>query len=83
MNERFFLKILLVLFCGLIAAEVLVVSLFGLKLELILLCFIVASALTGWGIRFVLGVNIPGLSRIRGNTISDRIFFGLQVSPCL
>ena len=52
MNERFFLKILLVLFCGLIAAEVLVVSLFGLKLELILLCFIVAAALTG--ILFVL-----------------------------
>ena len=47
MNERFFLKILLVLFCGLIAAEVLVVSLFGLKLELILLCFIVVAALTG------------------------------------
>jgi hypothetical protein len=47
MNERFFLKILLVLFGGLIAAEVLVVSLFGLKLELILLCFIVAAALTG------------------------------------
>ena len=52
MNERFFLKILLVLFCGLIAAEVLVVSLFGLKLELILLCFIVVAALTG--ILFVL-----------------------------
>ena len=52
MNERFFLKILLVLFCGLIASEVLVVSLFGLKLELILLCFIVAAALTG--ILFVL-----------------------------
>jgi hypothetical protein len=47
MNERFFLKILLVLFGGLIAAEVLVVSLFGLKLELILLCFIVVAALTG------------------------------------
>ena len=52
MNERFFLKILLVLFCGLIAAEVLVVALFGLKLELILLCFIVVAALTG--ILFVL-----------------------------
>ena len=47
MNERFFLKILLVLFGGLIAAEVLVVSLFGLKLELILLCFIIVAALTG------------------------------------
>lgn len=52
MNERFFLKILLVLFVGLIATEVLVVSLFGLKLELILLSFIVVAALTG--IAFVL-----------------------------
>ena len=47
MAERVFLKLLLVLFAGLIAAEVLVVALFGLRLELILLCFIVASALTG------------------------------------
>lgn len=47
MNDRFFLKLLLVLFAGLIAAEVLVVALFGLRLELILLCFIVAAALTG------------------------------------
>ncbi|MEI6691631.1 MAG: hypothetical protein WCL43_02795 [Chlorobium sp.] len=47
MNERLFLKLLLVLFLGLIAAEIVVVSLFGLKLELILLCFIIAAALTG------------------------------------
>ena len=47
MNERFFLKILLVLFCGLIAAEVLVLLLFGLKLELILFCFIIVAAITG------------------------------------
>lgn len=47
MNERVFLKLLLVLFAGLIAAEVLVVVLFGLRLELILLCFIVVAALTG------------------------------------
>ena len=47
MTERVFLKILLVLFAGLIAVEVLVVALFGLRLELILLCFIVAAALTG------------------------------------
>ena len=47
MNERLFLKILLVLFSGLIAAELLLVMLFGLRLELILLCFIIVTALTG------------------------------------
>ena len=47
MNERFFLKLLLALFSGLIAAELLVVVLFGLRLELILLCFIIAAALSG------------------------------------
>ncbi|MEI8185161.1 MAG: hypothetical protein WCG19_00540 [Chlorobiaceae bacterium] len=47
MNERFFLKLLLVLFGGLIVAEVLIVTLFGLKLELILLCFIIVAALSG------------------------------------
>jgi hypothetical protein len=47
MNERFFLKLLLALFTGLIAAEALVALLFGLRLELILLCFIVVAALTG------------------------------------
>ena len=47
MNERFFLKLLLALFAGLIVAEVVVVALFGLRLELILLCFIVVAALTG------------------------------------
>jgi hypothetical protein len=52
MNDRFFLKLLLALFAGLIAAEVLVVVLFGLRLELILFCFIVVAALTG--IAFVL-----------------------------
>ena len=47
MNERFFLKLLLALFSGLILVELLVVVLFGLRLELILLCFILAAALTG------------------------------------
>ncbi len=47
MNERIFLKLLLVLLSGLIAAEVLVVTLLGLKLELILLCFIIGAALAG------------------------------------
>ncbi len=47
MNERFFLKLLLALFSGLIAVEVLLVVFFGLRLELILLCFILAVALTG------------------------------------
>jgi hypothetical protein len=44
MNDRFFLKLLLALFAGLIAAEVLVVVLFGLRLELILFCFILTSS---------------------------------------
>ncbi len=47
MNERFFLKLLLALFSGLIVAELLVVAFYGLRLELILLCFIIAVALTG------------------------------------
>lgn len=57
MNERFFLKLQLALFVGLISAEVVVVALFGLRLELILLCFIVASALTGsaFVVRLLLG----------------------------
>ena len=57
MSERFFLKLLLVLFAGLIAAEVLVVALFGLRLELILLCFIVVAAFTGiaFVVRLLLG----------------------------
>ncbi len=57
MNDRFFLKLLLALFAGLIAAEVLVVVLFGLRLELILFCFIVVAALTGIAVvvRLLLG----------------------------
>ncbi|MEI7747662.1 MAG: hypothetical protein WCI81_01165 [Chlorobiaceae bacterium] len=47
MNERFFLKLLLTLFSGLVAAELLVVVLFGFRLELMLFCFIMAVALTG------------------------------------
>jgi len=47
MNERFFLKLLLTLFSGLVAAELLVVLLFGFRLELILFCFVLAVALTG------------------------------------
>ncbi|MEI6651471.1 MAG: hypothetical protein WCL42_02720 [Chlorobiaceae bacterium] len=47
MNERFFLKLLLTLFSGLVAAELLVVLLFGFELELILFCFVIAVALTG------------------------------------
>jgi len=57
MNERFFLKLLLALFALLIVAEVVVVALFGLRLELILLCFIVAAALTAsaFVVRLLLG----------------------------
>ena len=47
MNERFFLKLLLALFSAFVAVELLVVLLFGLRLELILLCFILAAAFTG------------------------------------
>ncbi|NTW81849.1 MAG: hypothetical protein HGB36_00550 [Chlorobiaceae bacterium] len=47
MNERFFLKLLLGIFSGLIAAELLIVILAGFRLELILFCFIIAAALGG------------------------------------
>ncbi|NTW69552.1 MAG: hypothetical protein HGB23_06825 [Chlorobiaceae bacterium] len=47
MDERFFLKLLLFLFAGLIAAELLVVAVYGFRLELILFAFIIAVALTG------------------------------------
>ena len=62
MNERFFLKLLLALFSGLIAVEVLVVVLFGPRLELILLCFIVVAALTG--IAFVVRLLVTERSDI-------------------
>ncbi len=47
MNERFFLKLLLGIFSGLIAAELLIVILAGFRLELILFSFIIATALGG------------------------------------
>jgi len=47
MNERLFLVLLLALFLGLFAAELLVVAWFGFRLELILFCFIMAVSLTG------------------------------------
>jgi hypothetical protein len=82
MNERFFLKLLLVLFAGLIAAEVLVVALFGLRLELILLCFIVAAALTAiaFVVRLLLGerreidsVSMRRLKEKRAGIMQDRL----------
>ena len=82
MNERFFLKLLLVLFAGLIAAEVLVVVLFGLRLELILLCFIVVAALTGIAVvvRLLLGerteidsVSMRRAREKRGGIMQDRL----------
>lgn len=60
MNERFFLKLLLALFSGLIVAELLVVALFGFRVELILLCFILVAALTG--IVLVARLLVPGRS---------------------
>lgn len=82
MNERFFLKLLLLLFTGLIVAEVLVVVLFGFRLELILLCFIVAAALTG--IAFVVRLLLAERTEIdsvsmrrarakRGGIMQDRL----------
>ncbi|TLU53606.1 MAG: hypothetical protein FDX02_06815 [Chlorobium sp.] len=47
MNERLFLKLLLALFFGLFVAELLVVLLFGFRLELIVFCFVIAVAVTG------------------------------------
>ena len=82
MNERFFLKMLLILFAGLIAAEVLVVAIFGLRLELILLCFIVAAALTGiaFVVRLLLGerteidsVSMRRAREKRGGVMQDRL----------
>ena len=47
MNERFFLKLLLALFSGLLVAELLLVLLIGFRLELIVFPFIIALALAG------------------------------------
>ncbi len=47
MNERFFLKLHLALFFGLLVAELLVPLLFGFRLELIVFCFVIAVAMTG------------------------------------
>ena len=82
MNERLFLKLLLVLFAGLIASEALVVALFGLRLELILLCFIVVAALTGIAVvvRLLLGerreidsVSMRRAMQKRGGIMQDRL----------
>ncbi len=82
MNERFFLKLLLLLFAGLIAAEVLVVALFGLRLELILLCFIIVAAFTGIAVvvRLLLGerreIDSVSMRRAReknGGIMQDRL----------
>jgi len=68
MNERFFLKLLLLLFSGLIAAELLLVVMFGLRLELIILCFIIAAALTG----IVIVVRLLMPERIDTESVSMR-----------
>ncbi|MEI8032007.1 MAG: hypothetical protein WCH05_01475 [Chlorobiaceae bacterium] len=47
MSDNLFLKLLLTIMAGLIAAELAVVLVAGLRLELIVLCFIVAAALGG------------------------------------
>ena len=82
MNERFFLKLLLALFAGLMVAEVVVVALFGLRLELILLCFIVAAALIGsaFVVRLLLGerrqietVSMRRAMQKRGGIMQERL----------
>ena len=82
MTERFFLKLLLVLFAGLIAAEVLVVVLFGLRLELILFCVIVVAALAGIAVvvQLLLGdrreidsVSMRRAMQKRGGIMQDRL----------
>lgn len=82
MNERFFLKLLLALFAGLIVAEVVVVALFGLRLELILFCFIVAAGLTGiaFVVRLLLGerreietVSMRRAMQKRGGIMQERL----------
>ena len=82
MNDRFFLKLLLVLFVGLIASEVLVVVLFGLRLELILFCFIVVAALSGIAVvirlllrerREIDSVSMRRAMQKRGGIMQDRL----------
>ncbi len=82
MNERVFLKLLLALFAGLIVAEVVVVALFGLRLELILFCFIVAAGLTGiaFVVRLLLGerreietVSMRRAMQKRGGIMQERL----------
>ncbi|MFZ4801488.1 MAG: hypothetical protein ACOYLR_05800 [Chlorobium sp.] len=68
MNERLLLKLLLALFSGLIAAELLVVALFGFRLELMLFCFILAVALTG----ILVVVSLLGQQRPEIDSVSAR-----------
>ena len=68
MNERLLLKLLLALFSGLIAAELLVVALFGFRLELMLFCFILAVALTG----ILVVVRLLGQQRPEIDSVSAR-----------
>lgn len=67
-NERLLLKLLLALFSGLIAAELLVVALFGFRLELMLFCFILAAALTG----ILVVVRLLGQQRSEIDSVSAR-----------
>jgi len=82
MNERLFLKLLLFLFAGLIAAEFLVVMLYGFRLELILFAFIIVSALTGIAIvsKFLLlespeieSVSMRRLRQKNSGVMQDRL----------
>jgi hypothetical protein len=87
MNERFFLKLLLGLFCGLAAAELLAAALFGLKTELILFIFVVAAALCGIVVAAALlgrraddieSVSMRRSRAMRDDTLKDR-FRGYNV----
>jgi len=68
MTERLFLKLLLTLFSSLLAAELLLVLLFGFRLELIVFAFVVAVALTG----IVIVIHLMAQPRAEIDSVSAR-----------
>jgi hypothetical protein len=68
MNERFFLKLLLALFSALLVAELLVVLLFGFRLELIVFCFVIAVAMTG----ILVVARLLSQQRVEIDSVSSR-----------
>ncbi len=68
MTERLFLKLLLTLFSSLLAAELLLVLLFGFRLDLIAFAFVIAVALTG----IVIVVHLMAQPRPEIDSVSAR-----------